>query len=944
MGLKAEFGNESGYDLFDAWSRSAGDVYDAKAARATWRSIKPGGGVTIGSVLQMAKLQGFEIPKDSIPSKKPDPVALAQREREQQEARQREKTEAGAAQEKAAAAALAYWEGLISTRPEKPTYPERKSVGDHGVRFEAATGTTVVPMCDAEGVLRNVQRILPRKPASGGLDKFYGPSCVRGGRKAGLMHAIGIDLATDDTAPVVMLLAEGYATACSLHEATEYPVVLGFDAGNLLPVAKALRKRFPAALLVVCGDDDVQTFSRTGKNPGREAAEAAARAVRGVAVFPQGLGDHGSDFNDLHISDGLEAVRTTVQAAIDVHQTCHAPAQAAQSDDGRGRAQSGGREAAAGAFDRFYVDDEGVWFSPPNDDGGPPRRICGPLRVVGLARDVHDNQAALLLEFDTPFRSNRRWLMPLAMLSGDGAAYRSALLSLGFMTPTDAKRRGWLTEYLHSRKPAELVRHVQRSGWHGRCYVLPDETLGSNLDGERVIFHSETGVEANFRQRGDLELWKRDLARLCVGNSRAAFAVSVAFAGPLLAWAPGTTGGGFHLVGLTSIGKTSFFLIAASVWGKGTENDPEAYLQKWRATSNGLEFQAEQHSDCTLILDDLGQMETGDAGASAYMLADGQGKTRGRGAGGLRPKPTWRLLYLSSGEISLAQQMEAIGKKMKGGQEVRLIPIPAEVAPGTALETTHEFDSGHELSNHVKLHAARCYGTAGRAWLEYLVGHVDGLTAKLRDRIEAIEELLVHANAVGQVKRAARRFALVAAAGEMAREAGLVDWPMGEAIRAAQSCFTAWIGSRGGSGSSETTAMLRQVRNFLEVHGEGRFSMWHRGADDHAPKTLMRAGVRRMLNAQGEPIKTNGQHNVEFGDRMPAAMGETISYEYFVLPDVFKAEVCLGYDPQAVCRVLVEHKILITDEPSRFTIKTRLPGIGQARCYRIAPAIFELDL
>ena len=64
--------------------------------------------------------------------------------------------------------------------------------------------------------------------------------------------------------------------------------------------------------------------------------------------------------------------------------------------------------------------------------------------------------------------------------------------------------------------------------------MLPNETLGTSPTGERVIFHSEAGIEANFNQRGKAEQWRQDLARLCVGNSRAAFAVATAFAGPLL--------------------------------------------------------------------------------------------------------------------------------------------------------------------------------------------------------------------------------------------------------------------------------------------------------------------------------------------------------------------------------------------------------------------------
>jgi putative DNA primase/helicase len=120
--------------------------------------------------------------------------------------------------------------------------------------------------------------------------------------------------------------------------------------------------------------------------------------------------------------------------------------------------------------------------------------------------------------------------------------------------------------------------------WGGMAAATccPRKTLGTNPTGDRVIFHSEAGIEARFSQRGTLENWRQDLARMCIGNTRFAFSVATAFAGPLLAWASGTTGGGFQLTGPTSIGKTTAFLISASVWGKGTESDPESYIQKWR--------------------------------------------------------------------------------------------------------------------------------------------------------------------------------------------------------------------------------------------------------------------------------------------------------------------------------------------------------------------------
>jgi len=132
----------------------------------------------------------------------------------------------------------------------------------------------------------------------------------------------------------------------------------------------------------------------------------------------------------------------------------------------------------------------------------------------------------------------------------------------------------------------------------------------------------------------------------------------------------------------------------------------------------------------------------------------------------------------------------------------------------------------------------------------------------------------------------------------------------------------AWISERIAGkaiGGKIKNAILQQVRAFLETHGDSRFAMWHRAADDHAPKTLQRAGVRRLSNEAG------------------AGAGR---FEYFVLNEIFKTEVCRGYDVQVVCAVLLEHGSLSIKELGRYSIKTTLPGIGDARCYLITPAIF----
>ena len=270
--------------------------------------------------------------------------------------------------------------------------------------------------------------------------------------------------------------------------------------------------------------------------------------------------------------------------------------------------------------------------------------------------------------------------------------------------------------------------------------------------------------------------------------------------------------------------------------------------------------------------------------------------------------------------------------------------IPADAGLGLgAFENLHSMEGGAAFAKHITHQAQAVYGATGRAWLQWLTDHADTLKASIRTASNALAAQLIPKDSSGQVERVGARFALVGAAGEMATGAGLTGWPVGESERAAGACFAAWLAARGGCGNGEVLAMLRAVRRFLETHGEGRFAMWHRGSDDHAPKTLNRAGVRRMLNADGEPIKTNSQHGAEYGDRMPAALGEDVSFEYFILAETFRGEVCQGFDYRAVCRVLLDHGCLIRD-PDRYDCRKRLPGMGMSTCYGIKPEIFNVDM
>jgi len=937
MAIKSEFPDGTGCELFTEWSASA-DGYDPKATRSTWQSIKASGGVGIGTLLHLAKEHGFELPKGAQAPAKPDPMAIAQRERERAESQRLEKDRIEAAHASAASEAALLWSQASETG-ESP-YLTRKGVQPHGVRF-GADGWLLVPLRDAAGVLCNVQRIAPTKPTDG-TDKLF----LKGGRKSGLWHWCGDVSGTErnGAAPAVLLVAEGYATAASLHEATGRPVAVAFDAGNLAHVAKALRTLYPFALLVLGGDDDMQTFARTGNNPGRDKATAAARSVRGLAVFPESLPEGGSDFNDLHQAAGLEAVRCIVEAAIDAHQASQAAAHAAQaSKAGKGRTrerlESSGAAADTGrTFDVFAVNDDGVWHQGIDQDGKQksPEWICSRLDVEALTRDQDGGGWGYYVAFADPLGNVKQWAMPARMLSADGGEYRATLLNMGLRIATTPRARNLLTQYIQTRAPEEFASCTDRIGWHnGRSFVLPRETIGDGA--ERIVFQSDNAVENTFRSKGTPDQWLERVGELCAGNSRLVFAVACAFAGPLLRPA-GMESGGFHYRGDSSSGKTTALKLAASVYGGAS------YLQRWRATDNALEAIAAQHSDCLLILDELAQIDPKTAGECAYMLANEQGKARATRTGTPRTRQAWRLLFLSAGELGLADHMAEGMKRTRTGQEVRMADIPADAGMGLgAFEELHGHAGGAAFAKHITHQAQAVYGATGRAWLEWLTTHADTLKASIRTAADALATAMIPKDSSGQVERVGARFALVGAAGELATAAGLTGWAAGESEQAARACFNAWLAARGGIGNGEVVAMLRAVRRFLEQHGEGRFTWWHRGADDHNAKTLQRAGFRRMLNAVGEPIKTNTQHGSEFGDHMPAALGEDVSVEYFILAETFRAEVCQGFDYRAVCRVLLDHGCLSPDKGRPFDTRPRLPGLGLSWCYRITPEIFNID-
>ena len=233
------------------------------------------------------------------------------------------------------------------------------------------------------------------------------------------------------------------------------------------------------------------------------------------------------------------------------------------------------------------------------------------------------------------------WAMPMEALAGSGEEYRRVLFGLGLILAPGRAPREKLHEYIATARPKARARCVGRIGWHGRRFVLHDETLGPDADGEQVILQTGAPLDHAYAVAGKLAQW-RDLAAVADGNHLLLLAISLAFAGPLLHILE-LESGGFHLRGPSSSGKSTALAFAGSVWGGG---GVRGYVRQWRATDNALEGVAVLHSDTFLALDELGQVEPKAAGAAAYMLANGSGKARaGRDGSARRPAQCGAIFY-----------------------------------------------------------------------------------------------------------------------------------------------------------------------------------------------------------------------------------------------------------------------------------------------------------
>ena len=559
----------------------------------------------------------------------------------------------------------------------------------------------------------------------------------------------------------------------------------------------------------------------------------------------------------------------------------------------------------------FQNKKDGLYFiakAGTETDAPVETRLGAPLKICGRIRDADNKNWGVFLEWCDPDGNTHREVLPNAMMvSSDSSAWRALLAEKGYMFEPGKKQAELLARCLSKAQPKKRFLGVYRTGWHEQSFVLPNETITSTQTKaeEPVLFEPPT--QSPYCQSGTLESWKLGVAANVAGNSRLILALCAAFAGPLLEIL-GQETGGFNFVGLSSTGKTTALLVAASVWGKGTVSG--GYVQTWRGTDNGIEAQAVLHTDTLLCLDELSQASPKTVYETVYMLGNSRGKSRATRTGSARTVKTWRVMLLSTGEQSLSDKLKEEGRNMKAGQAVRLLDIPADAEADMGLfENIHNHETAAEFAERLKNETAKNYGFAGPAFVKYILSLKEELSSNASELMKRASKEYSSETQDGQVSRAINRFALCKIAGLLARQAGLLPLSQDDLEEGIGRCFEEWLDERGGEGSYEDSQVVERLRILIERDGSTRFEP----LDKRIPHTPCknRAGFRGIRNGKSC---------------------------FFIFPSVFEKEVCLGIPRKRAAKILFEEGILLTDTLGRYQVRLSqdIDGLGRQWLYAVS--------
>lgn len=383
-----------------------------------------------------------------------------------------------------------------------------------------------------------------------------------------------------------------------------------------------------------------------------------------------------------------------------------------------GNADIGGFETVTAA-PYYDCSSKGVYYHTFDTDKSgnvtekPPQRLSDAIYLIGYGIDDAGKHYRVIQWTDRLQRERKTTALPMS----DIGTNWGQLQGMGIAIVANRRKRELLADYLMTE--GAKTRHLitNQAGWvaNNSAYVLPSGEVitADEKDAPRIIYNGDTSQAQYYGTRGTLDDWQQQIARYAAGNSRLCLVLGVAFAAPFMRLLD-IEGGGFHLFGDSSDGKTTAAKVALSVWGKADD-----LKLSWEGTGHGFSNIANAKNDNLMVLDEIGQASPRVVAHTAYSVINGTGKVQGAKEGGNRHINRWRVLVLSTGEKTLEGFLKAGKGEWHAGQANRLPSIPASAGKGYGVfDTLHDQPNGAALSEHLSHVSNKFYGVAGVAFIK----------------------------------------------------------------------------------------------------------------------------------------------------------------------------------------------------------------------------------
>ncbi|EJK8610344.1 DUF927 domain-containing protein [Escherichia coli] len=760
----------------------------------------------------------------------------------------------------------------------KSKYLEGKGLSECAAGYPVTPdGRTVIPLRNASGAIVAFQTI----SADGRAKRFSGTA-------AGAYHIIN-----QQEQPERIIIAEGLATALSVHQLqNDSMVVMAGSASNLSTTAVAMRERHPEAWIVIAADNDNVGKGRN-ENVGKYKAEEAAIAVGGaVALAPAGDGEK-CDWNDILVREGREAAVMHFSGSMyqpeSTEKTAARKSRKPRSSTSDGDSGVVVEETSNGPMMRLLLRDTSL-------------DICQKVDVVGYG--IHDGNEYRVLRWVT-----RGDTVTVAVCMGDFASSAAAttLMNYGLLLRNGKMLHTALTNWILEQGTTTRWTLAASAGWTGddfRAYILPDgQVIGGDTP---VLFMGKSAAAGGWSVGGTVDTWRASVARLAEGNSLMMVCIAAAFAGPLLKLA-GISSFGVHLYGPTTTGKTTCARLAASVCG-----NPDTLKLSWNGTVNGILNEAAARCDGLLWLDELGEGRPEDIAGSIYSLLNGTGRIRATRDGNNAPHTSWRTPAISTGEADTETFTRAAGITLAPGALIRLLNIPVDrIQP----ENLHGYRTTREHADALTTACRENYGAVFREWVAWLTQNrqaaADAVSKHKSEWNAAVVTRFPDSTLIHRVTDA-----FVALDAALTLTQRFTGWSEDACRRAVLSVFATWVKNFGAHDKAQSQ-IISQAADFLMQYGRSRFA------------TLTTDGKANAVTDQEAR-----QIHVLYGYRKPAD-GDNGDEWFYVTPDAFRRYIAKGHNYRQAAAAL-EKAGMLEREPGSETRQSRLRiGGSQQRFYKV---------